>query len=62
MGNKFLANIRETNVILQVVRVFENNDIIHVHGKIDPINDIEVINAELIIADIETVQKRIASE
>ncbi|NDK09606.1 redox-regulated ATPase YchF [Candidatus Gracilibacteria bacterium] len=62
MGNKFLANIREADAILQVVRIFENGDIIHVHGEVNPKNDIEVINAELIIADIETTTKRIQSE
>jgi ribosome-binding ATPase YchF (GTP1/OBG family) len=50
------------DAILQVVRVFENNDIIHVHGKIDPKTDIEVINAELILADLETLEKRIAND
>ena len=59
LWNKFLANIREADAILQVVRVFENNDIIHVHWKIDPKSDIEVINSELILADLETVAKRI---
>ncbi len=58
LGNKFLANIRETDAIIQVVRVFENPDIIHVHNTIDPSNDIEVINTELILADLETVTKR----
>ncbi len=58
LGNKFLANIREVDAIIQVVRVFENGDIIHVHNKIDPQNDIEVINTELILADLETVSKR----
>ena len=58
LGNKFLANIRETDAIIQVVRVFENSDIIHVHNAIDPANDIEVINTELILADLETVMKR----
>jgi len=62
MGNKFLANIRESDAILQVVRIFEDSDIIHVHGKVDPKNDIEVINAELMLADIETLQKKIANE
>ena len=62
LWNKFLANIREADAILQVVRVFENNDIIHVNGKVDPKYDIEVINAELIMADIETVNKRIVSD
>lgn len=58
LGNKFLANIREVDAIIQVVRVFENGDIIHVHNKIDPENDIEVINTELVLADLETVSKR----
>jgi hypothetical protein len=62
MGNKFLANIREADAILQVVRIFESGDIIHVHGEVNPKNDIEVINAELIIADLETLTKRIISE
>lgn len=58
LGNKFLANIRETGVILHVVRCFDNDDIIHVENKIDPLNDIEVINLELALADLETVEKR----
>ncbi len=62
MGNKFLANIREADAILQVVRVFQDDDITHVHGVVDPKNDIEVINSELILADIETVTKRIAND
>jgi len=62
MGNKFLANIRESDAILQVVRIFEDDDIIHVHGKVDPKYDIEVIHAELMLADIETLQKKIISE
>lgn len=57
LGNKFLANIREVDAIAQVVRVFENGNITHVHNKIDPKDDIEVINTELILADIETVVK-----
>jgi len=61
LGNKFLANIREANAILQVVRVFSDDDIIHVNGKVDPKSDIEVINSELILADIETLEKRIIS-
>ncbi len=59
LGNKFLANIREVDAIVQVVRVFKNDDIVHVHNKIDPVGDIEVINTELILADLETVNKRI---
>ncbi len=57
LGNKFLANIREVDAIVQVVRDFENSDIIHVHNKINPEDDIEIINTELIIADLETVKK-----
>ena len=59
LWNKFLANIREANAILQVVRVFKNDDIIHVSWKVDPKRDIEVINSELILADIETLERRI---
>jgi len=57
LGNKFLANIREVDAIAQVVRVFENDKIIHVHNKIEPEKDIEIINTELILADLETVKK-----
>jgi len=57
LGNQFLANIRETDAIAQVVRCFENDDIIHVAGKVDPANDIEVINTELALADMESVEK-----
>lgn len=59
LGNKFLANIREVDAIVQVVRAFENPNITHVHNKIDPLDDIEVINSELILADLDTVNKRI---
>ena len=58
LGNQFLANIRETDAILEVVRIFEDNEIVHVSGKIDPLGDIEVINLELILADLQTVTKR----
>jgi len=58
LGNKFLSHIRETDAIAQVVRIFEDQDVIHVDGKIDPIKDIEVINLELILADLQTVIKR----
>src|SRR6056300_1409738 len=57
LGNQFLANIRETDAIAQVVRCFENDDIIHVAGKISPLDDIEVINTELALADLESVEK-----
>lgn len=56
LGNKFLANIRETDAIIHVVRCFENDEIIHVEGKIDPIQDIEVINLELILADLQMTE------
>jgi ribosome-binding ATPase len=59
LGNKFLAHIREVDAIAQVVRVFEDKNITHVHDKIDPQNDIEIINTELIIADLDTIGKRI---
>ncbi len=62
LWNKFLANIREADAILQVVRIFENNDIVHVNWKIDPKNDIEIINTELIMADVETVEKRLNTD
>lgn len=58
LGNKFLANIREVDAIVHVVRVFKNDTIIHVHNKIAPLDDIAVINTELILADLETVAKR----
>ena len=57
LGNQFLANIRETDAIAQVVRCFDNDDIIHVAGKVSPIDDIEVINTELALADLESVEK-----
>ncbi len=59
LGNKFLAHIRETDAICQVVRCFEDSNIIHVDGSVNPVRDIETINLELIFADIETVNKRI---
>jgi len=57
LGNKFLAHIRETDAIAQVVRCFENPDVTHVAGAINPVNDVEVINTELILADLEGVDK-----
>lgn len=57
LGNKFLANIRETDAIAHVVRCFENTDIVHVAGKISPKDDIEVINTELALADLETITR-----
>jgi ribosome-binding ATPase len=59
LGNKFLSNIRETDMIAEVVRIFEDPDVIHVAGAVDPLSDIEVINLELVMADAETVSKRL---
>ncbi len=59
LGNQFLANIRETDAIAHVVRCFENDDVVHVEGKVDPLADIEVINTELGLADLEAVEKAI---
>ncbi len=61
LGNQFLTNIRETDAIAEVVRIFEDDNIIHVDGKINPLKDIEVINLELILADLQTVTKRLAN-
>lgn len=60
LGNKFLGNIREVDAIAHVVRCFENSNIIHVNGKVDPKKDIEIINLELIFSDMEMIEKRIA--
>ncbi|MEM9383847.1 MAG: redox-regulated ATPase YchF [Pseudomonadota bacterium] len=57
LGNKFLANIRETHAIAHVVRCFENDDVMHVAGRVDPVGDVEVINTELALADLATVDK-----
>lgn len=57
LGNQFLANIRETDAIAHVVRCFEDNDITHVSGKVDPLSDIDVINTELMLADLESAEK-----
>jgi len=59
LGNKFLANIRETQAIAHVVRCFENDDITHVSGSVDPLRDIDIINTELALADLESVDKRL---
>lgn len=59
LGNKFLSNIREVDAIAEVVRIFEDPDVTHVHGTIDPMRDIEVINLELVLADMQVVAKRI---
>ena len=59
LGNKFLANIRQCEAIIHVVRAFDNDDIVHVNNRVDPGNDIEIINTELILADIQTIESRI---
>ncbi|WP_372594456.1 redox-regulated ATPase YchF, partial [Actinotalea sp.] len=59
LGNKFLANIREADAICQVVRAFADGDVVHVEGKVDPADDIETINTELVLADLQTVEKAI---
>jgi ribosome-binding ATPase YchF (GTP1/OBG family) len=59
LGNKFLSNIRQTDAIVQVVRCFENDDIIHVDNTVDPLRDMEVINLELVLADLAQVEKRL---
>ena len=59
LGNKFLYHIREVDAIIEVVRCFDNGDIIHVEGKVDPIRDIEIINLELMLADLEVINNRI---
>ena len=59
LGNKFLANIREADAIAQVVRGFEDSDVVHVEGTVDPKNDMETINTELILADLETLERAI---
>lgn len=60
LGNQFLANIRETDAIAHVVRCFDDPDVVHVDGQIQPLNDIDVINTELALADLETVEKALA--
>jgi GTP-binding protein YchF len=59
LGNKFLANIREANAICQVIRVFDDPDVVHVDGRVDAASDIETINTELILADLQTLEKAI---
>jgi GTP-binding protein YchF len=59
LGNQFLANIRETNAIAHVVRCFENDDVVHVAGKVSPVDDIEIINTELLLADLASVEKAV---
>src|SRR5437762_8349213 len=57
LGNKFLANIREANAICQVIRAFKDENVVHVDGKVSPKDDIETINTELILADLQTIEK-----
>ena len=59
LGNKFLANIRETDALLQVVRCFADDDVVHVEGEIDPVRDIEIVETELVLADMQSLEKRI---
>lgn len=61
LGNKFLSHIRDVDAIVQVVRFFENKDIIHVEGSVNPARDIEVINIELMLADLSVANKRLES-
>ena len=61
LGNKFLANIRECDAIIHVLRCFQSSEVTHVSGKVDPISDADIIETELLLADLETVQKRITS-
>lgn len=61
LGNAFLSHIRETDAIAEVVRIYENSELIHVEGSVNPLRDIEIINMELILADMETVNKRLNS-
>jgi GTP-binding protein YchF len=61
LGNKFLSHIREVNAIAEVVRIFEDQNVIHVDGKVNPVSDIQVINLELVLADSETVNKRLGT-
>ncbi|MBU1029484.1 redox-regulated ATPase YchF, partial [Patescibacteria group bacterium] len=62
LGNQFLSHIREVDAIVEVVRAFKNDDIVHITGKIDPLDDIETINLELIYADLATVEKRLETQ
>lgn len=59
LGNQFLSHIREVDAIAEVVRIFDDEDIIHVHGSVDPLHDIEIINTELVLADLESASKRL---
>src|SRR5947208_11101817 len=58
LGNKFLSHIREVDALIQVVRCFEDPDVVHVTGSLDPVRDIEIVTTELVLADLETVHRR----
>ena len=59
LGNQFLSHIRQTQALLHVVRVFKDSEITHVHGKIDPLQDIEIVNTEILLSDLDTAEKRL---
>ncbi|MCU0581868.1 MAG: 50S ribosome-binding GTPase, partial [Syntrophales bacterium] len=59
LGNKFLGHIREVDAVVHIVRCFENPNVIHVDGTVDPLRDLEIVQMELILADLETIEKRI---
>ncbi|MBN2568858.1 MAG: redox-regulated ATPase YchF [Deltaproteobacteria bacterium] len=59
LGNKFLGHIRNVDAVVHIVRCFDNPDVVHLHGAVDPVSDIEVVNTELILTDLETIEKRI---
>ncbi len=62
LGNKFLGHIREVEAVVHVVRCFENPDVVHVTGEVDPVRDVEIVNTELVLADLETVDRRLARD
>jgi len=62
LGNKFLGHIREVEAVVHVVRCFENPDVVHVTGEVDPVRDVEIVNTELVLADLETVDRRFARD
>ncbi len=61
MGNQFLAHIREVDVIVYVLRAFSSSEIVHVYNRVDPVDDFEIVQSELIFKDLEVVEKRLAS-
>ena len=62
LGNKFLGHIREVEAVVHVVRCFENPDVVHVTGAVDPVRDVEIVNTELVLADLETIDRRLARD